>query len=303
MLTAWVRHDVAKAHRRKIPASTRAIADRLAPKVRREFLAAIALLEGQVDLDALITAVKMRSAESVDRILGLTSLPKKLQNAVATVVSAFEKSGLVSASQLGDALRVSFRFDLTNPSAVNWARRNGARLITDVSNASRETVRQLIAEGIQRGVPPEATARILRQSIGLTDRQAIAVINYRFELLENGRSADDVSRLADRYAKQLLNYRAKLISRTETIAASNEGQMQAWRQAQDKGLIQPERTRKRWDAAEDERTCEICEPMDGQTVAFEGEPFVGGDGSTADMPPIHPACRCSVGLVFATDEA
>lgn len=279
-------------------AATRVIADRLSPTLRRQFLAAIAALEGAVDVDALLAAVRSRDALGVEQAIRLAELPAHLKPAAQTILQAFEKSGVVSAGQLGDLLDVGFTFDLSNPAAEQWMRQSGAAFVTDLSDAARRMIREVIASGLQNGLTADEMARIIRLGIGLTDRQQNAVIAYRNDLIAAGRSAEAVERLTARYAQQLVNYRARLIARHETILASNQGQRQAWDQAKQRGLIQPERTRKVWDTAEDERTCPRCEPMDGQEVAFEGEPFVTGDGDTVDAPPAHVSCRCAVGLKF-----
>lgn len=275
------------------------VADRMAPSVRRRFLRAVDALAGKVDLTALATAVDARQIDQITQLLRLPDLPTQLQSMAAQVIECFQRSGIVAATELAQQLSINAVFDIVNPAAVNWARQSSSRLIVDISDETRRAIRTLVANGIQNGVPAAQTARLLRDSIGLTERQALAVANYQAELLANGRTADDITRLGSRYAQQLTNARAKLIARTETITSSNQGQQQAWQQNADKGLFDPERTKRRWSTTSDERACPICVPMNGQEVAFAGEAFKGGDGSAIAMPPAHPACRCSVGLVIA----
>lgn len=275
------------------------VADRMAPAVRRRFLAAVNSLGAKVNLDQLAEAVQGRHIAEIQNLLKIHQLPTELQSMAAQVIECFQKSGIVAATELSKQLSINAVFNTVNPAAVKWARVHSSNLVTNIGDEARNTIRTLVADGIQNGVPVPQTARLLRDSIGLTERQGQAVANYQAQLLADGRKAEDITRLGSRYAQQLTNHRAKLIARTETIASSNEGQQHAWQQAVDKKLFDPEKTQRRWSTTPDERTCPICVPMDGQLVAFSGEAFVGGDGSAIAMPPAHPACRCAVGLVFA----
>ncbi|GAJ12411.1 unnamed protein product, partial [marine sediment metagenome] len=77
-------------------------------------------------------------------------------------------------------------------------------------------------------------------------------------------------------------YRAVRIARTETIAASNQGALQAYDQS---GVVE----KKEWYCAIDERTCEECSAMHGEVVKLHDN-FSGG----VDAPPLHPDCRCTI---------
>jgi hypothetical protein len=56
-------------------------------------------------------------------------------------------------------------------------------------------------------------------------------------------------------------------------------------------LLDPEEWERVWIADETERTCELCQDLDG-TTADLGEPFEGG----IMRPTAHPSCRCTLGL-------
>jgi Phage Mu protein F like protein. len=97
---------------------------------------------------------------------------------------------------------------------------------------------------------------------------------------------------AEKYADRLLSSRAEAIARTETIAASNEGQRELWLQAVDQGLLTGTEQRE-WIASP--KSCEACEEMDGETVGLTEE-FQLPDGDSVIGPPAHPNCTCAVGL-------
>ena len=92
--------------------------------------------------------------------------------------------------------------------------------------------------------------------------------------------------------------RAELIARTETLAASNEGTLEAYRQS-------PLVNAKEWTA--NPGACEFCQSFDGLIVeidsdfAKEGTEVTGKDGNQYTVsyedvghPPLHPNCRCAL---------
>lgn len=279
-------------------ANINAVARKLEPVLARRFRQAVAQMRGSVDLEALAQAMQIQSAVDAIRSLNPETWSTSLNPAARILPTAFQQAGQVEADLLASRLGITTSFNLTNPRAVEWARVNSARLITDISESVREAVRQIITRAFTEGIAPREAARLIREIVGLTDRQAMAVINYRFDLLEAGRSVDDVVRLAARYSQELLNYRALLIARTKTITASARGQQELWRQAVDRGLLDPNKTVREWIVTDDDRLCEeICAPMDGQQVGLE-EAFTTGDGESVDGPPAHVQCRCAYGLAF-----
>lgn len=152
---------------------------------------------------------------------------------------------------------VDFAFDETNPDAVEAIRDHGADLIDGISKTTRDDIRDLVEEAFTN---PDM----------------------------------DVSDLADEIENIIDDPdRADKIARTETMQASNDGQLEAWDQAEEAGLLTGDE-QKEWIATDGERTCDICGDMDGETVD-RGEPF-NVDGDDLNGPPAHPNCRCTVGL-------
>ena len=119
--------------------------------------------------------------------------------------------------------------------------------------------------------------------------------------IDEGRplAAADVDRVVGRYADRLLNLRGENIARTEVLGSLNEGMDQALRQAVEDGLIQPENTRRVWDATMDDRTREAHQAANGQDVGLD-EPFtVDGEemmhpGDFGASPGNVINCRCVV---------
>jgi hypothetical protein len=190
-----------------------------------------------------------------------------------------------------------------------------------VDESTRKGIRQVVRMGVQRGDNPVDTARDVRQLIGLTERQAAAVQNYRRLLQEaaagdaasasaararrlrdarfsvqEGMAQDKINKMVERYRQRYIKHRAEMIARTESINALNQANMETWRQMEEQGMVNRDQVRRFWLVARDERTCPRCRPIPalnpngvGMDQAFE----TPQDGLVMS-PIIHPACRCAV---------
>lgn len=112
---------------------------------------------------------------------------------------------------------------------------------------------------------------------------------------------DSVTKLRKRILEvyvQLSTVSAERIARTETIAASNEAALEAYKQS-------PLVTQKEWLAEPD--ACSFCQGLNGEVLGLDtdyakvGESLQGKDGETLevtyadiDAPPVHPNCRCTI---------
>ena len=186
----------------------------------------------------------------------------------------------------GAAPAFQVSFNRANPRAISWAQRRAAQLVTHASAATREAIRDLVARGIADGIPPLSLARLVRQSIGLRPDQAITL--ERFAAGE-GVTESQVARRA----KKMLNARAELIARTETMRSANEGQRELWRQAQETGSL-PLGSMRVWIGTDDGRERPSHVLLNGEVTGID-EPF-----STGIEPGEEPNCRCGQGI--ATDE-
>lgn len=94
--------------------------------------------------------------------------------------------------------------------------------------------------------------------------------------------------------------RALMVARTETFRVANGATHDAWKES---GVVKTYK----WYTAVDERVCEFCDPMNGETIGIDeeffpkGETIEGRDGGTMstdysniEYPPLHPECRCYV---------
>jgi hypothetical protein len=220
------------------------------------------------------------------------SLPQRLQPAVGVLGKAFAL-GLASGGQTLGGSRLGLRFDLSNPYNARAARTSGAAFVRGVTDETRRAIRTVVARAFNEGITPRDTARLLRPMIGLTERQATAVVNRQLRLVKAGWSVTDVSRLTARYAEQLRRRRALTIARTEIIRAEADGALASWRQAQQSGLLS-QAARKIWTVSDDDRLCPFCAPLDGATATLDGEFSTGL--TKVQGPPLHPNCRCAIAV-------
>lgn len=186
-------------------------------------------------------------------------------------------------------------FDVVNPRVVDWIREHAGARITEISELSRQAIRDLIERGVREGISPAALGRLIRSSIGLHSRQVRAVMNLRARMVADGKPADMIERAVERYMARLLRQRAEMIARTEIIRAETEGQLELWRQ-QVEARILDANTFKEWVVTPDDRLCPQCEDMDGAKVPLDSD-FVGAESG----PPLHPSCRCTVRLAMAEE--
>lgn len=173
-----------------------------------------------------------------------------------------------------------------------WAEEHAAMLV-QVTDDIREIIRMLVAEANARGLVPDQLARMLLSVVGLTQRQAQAVSNFRERLEEEGVDPEVAQRRAERYAQAQQRLRAMTIARTETISAINAGQQMLWNQAVQRGAIKANEFERMWIVTDDDLLdTKVCEPLTDARAPLDG-PFPGN----VMYPPAHPNCRCAMGLV------
>lgn len=229
-------------------------------------------------------------ADAVGLEPGLRGLAKDLTAALRDLLeSAGQAAGDYTTRQIDNKLE--FRFDLVNPRAVEWVRENGARLVKDIEQAQRESIRQIVARGIEDGLSPAEQARLIRERVGLLPQQEQSLAEYEDELRAAGVDDDKVEGKLSRRLDEMLSNRATVIARQETIVAAYQGARESWRQMTEDGLLGDE-AEQEWVTATDDRLCEDCEPLDGRTAKLDEE-FAPGIYQPGDP---HPLCRC--GLVM-----
>lgn len=250
------------------------------------FLAWVGTLHQQIQ-DAQIThAIVARTGEIFDHVVQAFSFQPQGVEEAAAGEAAFSFDTLIR--DLQPSLRLSF--DVRNPLFDQAVQEHQARLVREVTGETRRAIANIIERGYRDGWPPVQIAPLIRETVGLTARQAQAVLTFHQAQLTRGVRGDVATDRAMRYAGRMRQRRAMTIARTETARAAVTGRLAGYQQAADRGLFSPDLAELEWSAVQQDPE-EICGHLDGQRVPF-GETF---DGL---LPPAHPCCRCSVHLVL-----
>lgn len=281
------------------------------------FVASVKALRRRVSLAMLEESVRAGTPtrgliEAIDavRVAKIAADPADLATKVyaATIVSAVTGQTAYVESLFGTRGGVIIgRFNVTSPFVLRAADELGAELIREVSAETKAAVRRIIFNAVRDGLAPRQAALQIRNILGLTTRQALAVNRLEQGLLEQGADAGFARARGRRYSERLLKDRAENIARTETMKAATTGQDLLWSEMQDAGIIPADVTR-RWMTTPDDRLCPRCAPLNGKTAQLgflfrETERGVLPSqrvpvaGTTTLRPPLHPRCRCVLVLV------
>lgn len=198
------------------------------------------------------------------------------------------------------AMKADLRLNLgaMNALAADWARERAAVLVGADAD-TKALIRDFVTQAVEDGFTVDETAKLIEGVIGLDARRALAVERYATDLLETQSSTAAVQEALDRYAERALRDRAETIARTEIMMATNAGQHALWQEAASRGML--DGLHRIWIQTDDERCCDACDALADQPPVALDEPF-DNDGDAVLHPPLHPRCRCTVGLVRAADD-
>jgi len=249
------------------------------------FLLWVDRLHEQLTDNVLANAIIHRSAGMLDHILQAVAFqPVLLPTALDEAERAFE-----DVAHLNPYLHLSF--NLHNPHFDRMVQAEQARLVREVSTETRRAIANVVSRGYASGIHPYVLAPQIREVVGLTSRQANAVMNFAEGQRKLGRKPDQVASSAMRYAGKMRTARAKLIAVSETSKAATAGRIAGYMDAGAQGLFNVATAELEWSAVQDDPE-EICAQHDGERVPL-------GDDWNGDLPGfVHPGCRCSCFLVL-----
>lgn len=284
------------------------------PRIRKRFRQVMQRVKDQRSIAELETALaEGRIAEVLDDVEAAAKSFAERVTATHLAV-AHEVAGQLTAK-----LDKLVTYDASNERAVKVLRETRGRLITAITEEQRATIIDALAEGTSAGKNPREQARAIRETLGLTRKQATAVRAYRRQLEQpppapaaaegeepkpapKPRDPKQVERMVDKAAARALNRRAETVARTEALGAVHEGMYAAYGQAIETGTLPAEQIERKWLAGDPPRTRAHHAAMDGQTRPW-GEPFVSGHGVALMHPGQAGApadevvnCRCAVAV-------
>jgi F like protein len=245
------------------------------------------------------------SADRLARILADNPLSTVSAIDFTAMISALAPARSIIAAETSNAanahatrMHLDLSFDSVDPNVVRSAELGSGRMIKHVTETTREGIRRVVTVALAtQALTVPDVAKVVQLSIGLTPRQTLSV-NLVYgrtlqEALDRGVKPTRAAQIGEAAAKKArtraIKSRAGTIARTEIMTAQNAGKMVTWRGAHADGLIR-DGTTKEW-VATSEGACDICGPLDGTRVPWDGE-----FNRIGEMPPAHPSCRCTAVL-------
>ncbi len=274
------------------------VADQQAPTVEQAFVRVVAAARGGQTRSRIQHALQRGN-----RRRALTIAVEAWQSASETwravLVPALRDTVLAAATAVGTRMVRDARiaFTVTNPAATRWAETQVGRLIRRITADQRQAIRHVIVQAFSEHLTTRQVAIRLTDQIGLQSRQTAALERFRADLVEKGLRADRVSVVTRRARDRLIRSRARSIARTEIMRASNMGQQLLWEAAVDAGEWRAQDVRRMFIVTPDDRLCPVCAPLDGVRVGLRDAFVSPTNRAAAVVPPLHPRCRCAVGLV------
>jgi hypothetical protein len=275
----------------------RRLADAGEQRIAAEIAASFRAWRDGLDQDALAQALSLGDYAAATELLPEGVVERGLTDVFARIHDLYDEGAGLGTAQLqeigdGIGIRLEARLDRLSLPVTEELRARRAQLIEDIRAGGAETAQQVMMSGLGRGLSTDEIAGEIADTLGLSARQAQAVINLR-ERLETGDSEMPpaaIDETVSAYAERSLEYRSLMIARTESVRAANGGLRAIYEQAVENGDVPEEAVTRFWQTAEDEEVCDECGPVpeDYPDGVGMGEEFDVGD------PPVHPNCRCSV---------
>ena len=226
---------------------------------------------------------------------------QSLSGTVDSLTKEVVRAANESARTFPKQIVLPANFTTADPRAIAFAQARAGKLIKQVSDETRRAVTEAILEAMRMRIDRREMVTRISKVVGLDHRQARALTRFYEKSIKDGQATgldfeEAVARadtLGERYKSRMIRQRAMRIARTEIVASSNAGRYLSWLEADRAGLL-PSNSMKRWITAIDERTCEICAPLNNKEFPYKSN-FPTGEL----MPPVHPNCRCSAVIVPA----
>ena len=263
------------------------------------FVRLIAASRRQMNVNAVARKVRdgeeatMKAMELAETLRAMSILSGESIHDAHGVGGAIAARHLSLLLQLGDAPKetFAFKFDAADPRAAKWISERKKWLADRFGEDSHEAVSGILQQSFTDGVGPLATAKRLRQHLGLTAQDSGALLKLEGKLAARGLSAAAVQKRLAGESSKMIRRRAVTIARTEIVKATHEGQRELYLQAVDNRLLNEDVAVLEWIVTLDDLLCPTCIPLDGTTSPLKGQ-FPGGYGS----PPAHPRCRCTTAI-------
>ncbi len=218
--------------------------------------------------------------------------PPKIEQVLANQYLAGFKDGM--ADPLVNVSKAEVDPDDILAEAQDYARQQAGNLIVGVKNT--RIIQSIISRSIAEDWPEARLQAAIGRSVGLDPRSQTALNNYEKGLIQRGTPPGTTRRLTKAYSDTLKARRVKTIANNERASAYAEGKRAVWRRMKSMGEVSPYAVRV-WRTHKDERTCEVCGPLNGRRASIDDERgyrIGAADRPTGFTPgpPAHVNCRC-----------
>ena len=198
-------------------------------------------------LDSVKNTIQSTDWSDVERRLMAGNAPDMVVGALSwgnydpsdLLEGGFWAASGIAAEYLAEVITTSTEvsFVLTDPNALKWIEQYAADEIVAITDSQREAVKEIVLAGYRDGITYQKQARMIKQIIGLDPRRAIAVTNLENRLRKKGKfSEDQIAKKSAKYAKRLLNQRARTIAVQEAVTAAAQGFYETTKGAVGRGI-------------------------------------------------------------------
>ena len=278
------------------------VADKAFPALRTLFTQAFTAFREAIDWTALgtllvqgnlpgvLVLLEQAWAESTDA--GLRDPLRALTQQI--VAQSAEASQPALAAVLPRAAGLAITFDATSPHVIAFVQDHSATLIRGIGEETRQAIRAMLVQNMQAGRSWRSLVPEMQQMIGVTVRQADALVALRTRLGDSGMQQARIDQLIAQKTRAYIRLRARTISRHESLLAANSGQHLLLQQMVSDGVMDPTQYKRFVVITPDERLCAICRGIKAQNAQGVGllQPFQTPTGSQM-FPPFHVTCRCT----------
>lgn len=291
----------------------------------------LAVFKRRIDRNKMEKLLDQGKFEEAMAVIPWDNMPDDLKRIEGNLEKAVIRASEQSIAMLPGP-KAAFIVGTANPRVREFIAGQVGSLVVGIQNDARKSIKNAVTQSFNQGLTPRRTASLMRESVGLTEKQNAFVMNKQFKEFDKrdrlrtrlnslnarglskspsaikvratlaGLTDDRIQRRSEIFAKNLQKQRSITIARTELTRAVTAGQTETWIAAANEGLIDGDTARKIWVVVPDDRLSDICADLDGKTVALGEKFFVNQTGEMVDGPPAHPNCRSAVAIKFEEEE-
>jgi SPP1 gp7 family putative phage head morphogenesis protein len=212
--------------------------------------------DGDVDAGRLHSDAQIRAA------IEAAMVPEPIADALFTAMRDMYAAGITSAAdELGQIIE-SPDWDVAQTRAIKAIDAYALKFSKNVVGREKDALKELVRDSIEQGTSTVDLAAMISEHFA----DGLHFLN-------------DAGKIERSFPSDAW---AEMVARTETTRAYTAGVTDLYRQADvDKVMFL---------SSQDERVCDECDDLDGQTYAIDDAPDI----------PIHPSCRCV--YVIAPDD-